>query len=117
MMRSLWIAKTGLDAQQTQLDVISNNLANTATKPAATTFTVIAAQHQSYRAEGRQCVLQCTIEYRLAAGQTCLPFVAAEAPGEPGAKHQGGNPWHQALASSSITSRSAIRPASALPIA
>ena len=31
MMRSLWIAKTGLDAQQTQLDVISNNLANTAT--------------------------------------------------------------------------------------
>jgi len=31
MMRSLWIAKTGLDAQQTQLDVISNNLANTST--------------------------------------------------------------------------------------
>src|SRR4051812_29076295 len=28
MVRSLWIAKTGLDAQQTQLDVISNNLAN-----------------------------------------------------------------------------------------
>jgi flagellar basal-body rod protein FlgG len=31
MMRSLWIAKTGLDAQQTQLDIISNNLANTST--------------------------------------------------------------------------------------
>lgn len=31
MMRSLWIAKTGLDAQQTQLDVITNNLANTST--------------------------------------------------------------------------------------
>ena len=31
MMRSLWIAKTGLDAQQTQLDVISNNLANVST--------------------------------------------------------------------------------------
>ena len=28
MIRSLWIAKTGLDAQQMQLDVISNNLAN-----------------------------------------------------------------------------------------
>ena len=28
MIRSLWIARTGLDAQQTQLDVISNNLAN-----------------------------------------------------------------------------------------
>ncbi len=31
MIRSLWIAKTGLDAQQTQMDVISNNLANVAT--------------------------------------------------------------------------------------
>ncbi len=31
MMRSLFIAKTGLDAQQTQLDVISNNLANVST--------------------------------------------------------------------------------------
>jgi len=31
MMRSLWIAKTGMEAQQTQLDTISNNLANVAT--------------------------------------------------------------------------------------
>lgn len=31
MIRSLSIAKTGLDAQQTQLDVISNNLANVGT--------------------------------------------------------------------------------------
>ncbi len=31
MLRSLYIAKTGLEAQQTQLDVISNNLANTST--------------------------------------------------------------------------------------
>ncbi len=31
MIRSLWIAKTGLDAQQTNLDVIANNLANAAT--------------------------------------------------------------------------------------
>ena len=31
MIRSLWIAKTGLDAQQTQMDVISNNLANSGT--------------------------------------------------------------------------------------
>jgi len=28
MMRSLWIAKTGLESQQTSMDVISNNLAN-----------------------------------------------------------------------------------------
>ncbi len=31
MVRSLWIAKTGLDAQQTKMDVISNNLANVST--------------------------------------------------------------------------------------
>ncbi len=31
MFRSLWIAKTGLDAQQMQLDAISHNLANVAT--------------------------------------------------------------------------------------
>lgn len=28
MMRSLWIAKTGMDAMQTSIDVISNNLSN-----------------------------------------------------------------------------------------
>ncbi len=31
MQRSLWISKTGLEAQQTQMDVISNNLANVST--------------------------------------------------------------------------------------
>jgi flagellar basal-body rod protein FlgG len=31
MIRSLWISKTGLDAQQTQMDSISNNLANVST--------------------------------------------------------------------------------------
>ena len=41
MMRSLWISKTGLEAQQTQLDTISNNLANVSTngfKRAAAVF-------------------------------------------------------------------------------
>jgi len=31
MMRSLWISKTGMEAQQTQLDTISHNLANVGT--------------------------------------------------------------------------------------
>ncbi|MGE5026968.1 MAG: flagellar basal-body rod protein FlgG [Betaproteobacteria bacterium] len=31
MIRSLWISKTGLEAQQTNIDVISNNLANVST--------------------------------------------------------------------------------------
>ena len=31
MIRSLWIAKTGMEGQQTKLDAIANNLANTGT--------------------------------------------------------------------------------------
>ena len=31
MMEALWISKTGLDAQQTRMSVISNNLANAST--------------------------------------------------------------------------------------
>jgi flagellar basal-body rod protein FlgG len=31
MIRSLWISKTGLEAQQTQMDAISNNLSNVST--------------------------------------------------------------------------------------
>lgn len=31
MIRSLWVAKTGLEAQQTQLDVVTHNLANVGT--------------------------------------------------------------------------------------
>ncbi|MBZ2279573.1 flagellar hook-basal body complex protein, partial [Buchnera aphidicola] len=31
MIPSLWIAKTGLDAQQTNMNIISNNLANVST--------------------------------------------------------------------------------------
>ncbi|WP_230370886.1 flagellar basal body protein [Paludibacterium denitrificans] len=32
MMRALYIAKTGMDSSQFQLDVVSNNLANVNTK-------------------------------------------------------------------------------------
>src|SRR5690348_17540755 len=31
MIKSLWTAKTGLEAQQTKMDVIANNLANVST--------------------------------------------------------------------------------------
>ncbi|MBC7940610.1 MAG: flagellar basal body rod protein FlgG, partial [Chitinophagaceae bacterium] len=31
MIRSLWIAKTGMESQQTKLDAISHNLANVGT--------------------------------------------------------------------------------------
>ncbi|HOL64216.1 MAG TPA: flagellar basal body protein, partial [Accumulibacter sp.] len=31
MIRSLWTASTGLNAQQVQIDIIANNLANVST--------------------------------------------------------------------------------------
>ncbi|MGC1549920.1 MAG: flagellar basal-body rod protein FlgG [Rhodanobacter sp.] len=51
MFSSLWIAKTGLDAQQTQMDVISNNLANAST----TAFKASRASFQDlmYQNEGQ----------------------------------------------------------------
>jgi flagellar basal-body rod protein FlgG len=51
MFSSLWIAKTGLDAQQTEMDVISNNLANAST----TGFKASRAQFQDlmYQNEGQ----------------------------------------------------------------
>jgi flagellar basal-body rod protein FlgG len=51
MFSSLWIAKTGLDAQQTEMDVISNNLANAST----TAFKASRASFQDlmYQNEGQ----------------------------------------------------------------
>lgn len=40
MYNALWIAKTGMEAQQTQLDVISNNLANSSTNAYKTSHAV-----------------------------------------------------------------------------
>jgi flagellar basal-body rod protein FlgG len=50
MFSSLWIAKTGLDAQQTEMDVISNNLANASTtgfKSARANFQDLMYQNES----------------------------------------------------------------------
>ena len=49
MINSLWIAKTGMEAQQTQLDVISHNLANVSTtgyKRASAVFQDLMYQNQ-----------------------------------------------------------------------
>ncbi len=42
MMRSLYIAKTGMESSQFRLDVISNNLANVGTKAFKRSNAVIA---------------------------------------------------------------------------
>ena len=53
MIRSLWIAKTGLDTQQTNLDVITNNLANSQTTAYKKFRPVFAdLMYQNLRANG-----------------------------------------------------------------
>jgi flagellar basal-body rod protein FlgG len=55
MIRSLWIAKTGLEAQQTGLDVISNNLANVNTTGFKRTRAVFEdLMYQTVRQPGAQ---------------------------------------------------------------
>jgi len=55
MIRSLWIAKTGLEAQQTNMDVISNNLANVSTNGFKRTRAVFEdLMYQTLRQPGAQ---------------------------------------------------------------
>ena len=78
MIRSLWIAKTGLDAQQTQLDVISNNLANVGTagfKRSRAVFEDLL--YQTLRQPGAQSSQQTQLPTGLTVGTGVKP-VASE---------------------------------------
>lgn len=78
MIRSLWIAKTGLDAQQTQLDVISNNLANVSTagfKRSRAVFEDLL--YQTLRQPGAQSSQQTQLPTGLQLGTGVKP-VASE---------------------------------------
>ncbi|MDP2029793.1 MAG: flagellar basal-body rod protein FlgG [Thiobacillus sp.] len=78
MIRSLWIAKTGLDAQQTQMDVISNNLANVSTsgfKRARAVFEDLL--YQTIRQPGAQSSEQTQLPSGLQIGTGVKP-VATE---------------------------------------
>jgi flagellar basal-body rod protein FlgG len=78
MMRALWVARTGLDAQQTQLDVISNNLANVSTngyKRARTVFEDLL--YQTIRQPGAQSSQSTQIPSGLMIGTGVRP-VATE---------------------------------------
>ena len=75
MIRSLWIARTGLEAQQTQLDVISNNLANVSTngfKRARAVFEDLL--YQNLRQPGAQSTQQTTIPSGLQIGTGVRPI-------------------------------------------
>jgi flagellar basal-body rod protein FlgG len=78
MIRSLWIAKTGLDAQQTQLDVISNNLANVSTNGFKRSRAVFEdLLYQTLRQPGAASSQQTTIPSGLMLGVGVRP-VATE---------------------------------------
>ncbi|WP_018230020.1 flagellar basal-body rod protein FlgG [Methyloversatilis universalis] len=78
MIRSLWIARTGMDAHQTQLDVITNNLANVSTngfKRARAVFEDML--YQTMRQPGALNTQQNTIPSGLQIGTGVRP-VATE---------------------------------------
>ncbi len=78
MIRSLWIAKTGLDAQQTQMDVISNNLANVSTNGFKRSRAVFEdLLYQALRQPGAQSSQQTQLPSGLQIGTGVRP-VATE---------------------------------------
>lgn len=78
MIRSLWIAKTGLEAQQTNMDVISNNLANVSTNGFKRQRAVFEdLLYQTLRQPGAQSSEQTTIPSGLQLGTGVQP-VATE---------------------------------------
>lgn len=78
MIRSLWTARTGLDAQQTSLDVISNNLANVSTNGFKRQRAVFEdLMYQMVRQPGAQSTQQTEIGSGLQMGSGVRP-VATE---------------------------------------
>lgn len=78
MIRSLWIARTGLDAQQTQLDVIANNLANVSTNGYKRQRAVFEdLLYQNLRQAGAQSSQQTQVPSGLQLGTGVRPVSTA----------------------------------------
>ena len=78
MMRSLWIAKTGMEAQQTQLDNISNNLANVATNGYKRSHAVFEDLiYQNLRQSGANSTEQTVLPTGLQVGLGVRPVATA----------------------------------------
>ena len=74
MIRSLWIAKTGLEAQQLNMDVISNNLANVNTNGFKRQRAVFQdLLYQNMRQPGAQATEQNTLPSGLQLGTGVRP--------------------------------------------
>ncbi len=75
MIRSLWISKTGLEAQQTQMDVIANNLANVSTSGFKRSRAVFEdLLYQTIRQPGAQSSQQTQIPSGLQIGTGVRPI-------------------------------------------
>jgi len=97
MLRSLQIARTGLDAQQTQLDVISNNLANVSTTGFKKTRAVFEdLLYQTIRQPGAQSSQQTQLPSGFQLGVGVRP-VATERIFQQGAMQQTANPLDLAI--------------------
>ncbi|MDD5388224.1 MAG: flagellar basal-body rod protein FlgG [Gallionellaceae bacterium] len=97
MLRSLQIARTGLDAQQTQLDVVSNNLANVSTTGFKKTRAVFEdLLYQTIRQPGAQSSQQTQLPsgFQLGVG---VRTVATERIFQQGAMQQTANPLDVAI--------------------
>ncbi len=69
MMRSLWISKTGMEAQATQLDTISHNLANVSTNGYKRSHAVFEdLMYQNLRQAGANSTEQTTLPTGLQVG-------------------------------------------------
>ena len=91
MIRSLWISKTGLDAQQTQMDVVANNLANVSTNGFKRSRAVFEdLLYQTIRQPGAQSSQQTQLPSGLQLGTGVRP-VAAERIHTQGNLQQTGN--------------------------
>lgn len=78
MIRSLWISKTGMDAQQTQMDVISNNLANVSTNGFKRSRAVFEdLLYQTLRQPGAQSSQQTQLPTGLQVGTGVRPVATA----------------------------------------
>jgi flagellar basal-body rod protein FlgG len=91
MIRSLWISKTGLEAQQTQMDTISNNLANVNTSGFKRSRAVFEdLLYQTLRQPGAQSSQQTQLPSGLQIGTGVRP-VATERIFTQGGLQQTGN--------------------------
>lgn len=91
MIRSLWIAKTGLETQQTQMDVISNNLANVSSSGFKKSRAVFEdLMYQNMRQPGAQSSQQTQLPSGLQVG-TGVRAVATERIHTQGNLQQTGN--------------------------